>query len=83
MTPPTRPPAAPIRISAMPVLPAMEVDDDPGIGPRMSQAIRAGVDFVDEFDPKARGKGEVLAGNSVSGMRHDQALFGGFAGACG
>jgi hypothetical protein len=27
-------------------------------------------------------KGRVLAGDSVSGMCHDQALFGGFAGAC-
>jgi hypothetical protein len=34
-------------------------------------------------DSQGTGKGGVLAGDSVSGMRHDQALFGGFAGACG
>ena len=35
------------------------------------------------WDSQGAGKGGVLAGDSVSGMRHDQALFGGFAGACG
>jgi hypothetical protein len=34
-------------------------------------------------DSQCAGKGGVLADDSVSGMRHDQALFGGFAGACG
>jgi hypothetical protein len=34
-------------------------------------------------DSQGAGKGGVLGGDSVLGMRHDQALFGGFAGACG
>ena len=34
-------------------------------------------------DSQAGRKGGVLACDSVFGMRHDQALFGGFAGACG
>lgn len=34
-------------------------------------------------DSQGAGKGGVLGGDSVIGMRHDQALFGGFAGACG
>jgi hypothetical protein len=34
-------------------------------------------------DSQAGRKGGVLAYDSVSGKRHDQALFGRFAGACG
>ena len=34
-------------------------------------------------DSQGARKGGVLAGDSVSGMCHDQALLGGFAGACG
>jgi hypothetical protein len=47
------------------------------------------VDLLERFplglnrDSQCAGKGGVLADDSVSGMRHDQALFGGFAGACG
>jgi hypothetical protein len=34
-------------------------------------------------DSQGARKVGVLTGDSVSGMCHDQALFGGFAGACG
>jgi len=34
-------------------------------------------------DSQVPRKGGVLAGDSVSGMRHDQAIFDGSAGACG
>ena len=35
------------------------------------------------WDSQGPRKGRVLAGDSVSGMRHDQAIFDGSAGACG
>jgi len=63
----------------------------PGVGQGTLTEIKAklGTHGLERFplglnrDSQGTRKGGVLAGDSAAGMRHDQALFDGFAGSCG